>query len=84
LTAATERVSETGHVFTLHAEIEGGLLRDAFDKLLSTWHAQGYELGTLEESVLALDRARAPNCLAAYGSVPGRSGRLAVQGAEPV
>jgi undecaprenyl phosphate-alpha-L-ara4FN deformylase len=82
LTVATERGSETGHVFTLHAEIEGGLLRDAFDALLSTWRAQGYKLGTLEETVLALDRANAPTCLAAYGTVPGRSGRLAVQGDE--
>ena len=80
LTAATERGGEAGHVFTLHAEIEGGLLRNAFDGLLSTWRAQGYELGTLEASYLALDPARVPKCLAAYGTVPGRSGRLAVQG----
>ena len=82
LTAATERGADTGHVFTLHAEIEGGLLRDSFDKLLSTWRAQGYELGTLENYVLALDRAEAPNCVATYGSVPGRSGQLAIQGDE--
>jgi undecaprenyl phosphate-alpha-L-ara4FN deformylase len=80
LTAVTRRGAETGHVFTLHAEIEGGRLIDAFDELLSTWRAQGYTLGTLEESVLALDRSRVPKCLAAYGSVPGRSGTLAVQG----
>ena len=80
LAAATARGGQAGHVFTLHAEIEGGLLRDAFDKLLSTWRAQGYELGTIEASFLALDPSKAPKCLAAYGTVPGRSGRLAVQG----
>jgi peptidoglycan/xylan/chitin deacetylase (PgdA/CDA1 family) len=80
LTAATKRGSPTGHVFTLHAEIEGGQLRDAFDQLLSTWRAQGYALGTLADFVLALDRAKAPMCRAADGTVPGRSGRLAVQG----
>lgn len=82
LASVTGRGSETGHVFTLHAEIEGGLLRDAFDELLSTWHAQGYELGTLEGSFLALENSKTPNCLAAYGTIPGRSGRLAVQGAN--
>jgi len=80
LAAATEGGAKTGHVFTLHAEIEGGLLRDAFDELLSIWRAQGYELGTVEESYHGLDRSKAPNCIAAYGSVPGRSGVLAVQG----
>jgi peptidoglycan/xylan/chitin deacetylase (PgdA/CDA1 family) len=80
LTAATKRGSSTGHVFTLHAEIEGGQLRDAFDQLLSAWRAQGYGLGTLADFVLALDRANAPMCRAADGTVPGRSGRLAVQG----
>ena len=84
LVALTRRGSATGHVFTLHAEIEGGLLRDTFDELLSTWRAQGYELGTLEESFLALDRTKAPNCVAASGTVPGRSGRLAIQGEDAV
>jgi len=80
LIAATAQGSDAGHVFTLHAEIEGGLLRGAFEELLSAWRAQGYELGTLEESFLALDATKTPRCLAAYGTVPGRSGRLAVQG----
>lgn len=80
LAAATERGGEAGHVFTLHAEIEGGLLRAEFEALLSTWRAQGYELGTLEDSYLAVDAMNAPNGLAAYGTVPGRSGRLAIQG----
>ena len=80
LTALTERPLATGHVFTLHAEIEGGLLRDAFDGLLSTWKTQGYAMGTLEQTFAALDPQRVPQCAAAYGSVPGRSGTLAVQG----
>jgi hypothetical protein len=80
LAAATEPGAVSGHVFTLHAEIEGGRLRGAFEQLLSAWRAQGYELGTLERSFLALDPAAAPECGAGYGTVPGRSGRLAVQG----
>jgi peptidoglycan/xylan/chitin deacetylase (PgdA/CDA1 family) len=82
LAAATERGGGTGHVFTLHAEIEGGLLRDAFDEILSIWRAQGYVLGALEESFVALDAASLPQCPAGYGSVPGRSGTLAVQGGD--
>jgi undecaprenyl phosphate-alpha-L-ara4FN deformylase len=82
LSQATEHGLASGHVFTLHAEIEGGQLRDAFGGLLSTWKAQGYAVGTLEESHAALDLATLPRCLIAYGSVPGRSGMLAVQGDE--
>lgn len=80
LAKATERGSATGHVFTLHAEIEGGLLRDAFDRLLGTWRAQGYAVGALEDSVAGLDPASIPRCVAAVGSVAGRSGTLAIQG----
>jgi peptidoglycan/xylan/chitin deacetylase (PgdA/CDA1 family) len=80
LAAATEGGNTTGHVFTLHAEIEGGLLRAEFEALLSTWRAQGYELGPLEGSYLALDPMKAPGCIAASGTVPGRSGWLAIQG----
>ena len=67
---------------TLHAEIEGGQLSSAFDELLTAWRAQGYELGTLENSFARLDPARTPKCHAAYGTVPGRSGQLAVQGRD--
>lgn len=81
LAAATEPGLASGHVFTLHAEIEGGLLRDAFDRLLAAWRSQGYALGTLADSVAGLDPASIPRCLAAVGSVPGRSGTLAIQGA---
>lgn len=80
LATATEPGSETGHVFTLHAEIEGGQLRDAFSEVLDAWRAQGYTLGALEDSFAALDPRSVPNGVVAYGSVPGRSGQLAVQG----
>ena len=82
LAAATERGALEGHVFTLHAEIEGGQLLGDFDSLLTTWRSQGYALGGLDSSFHALDPRKIPLCLAAYGSVPGRSGRLAVQGDE--
>ena len=78
--AATERPAPAGHVFTLHAEIEGGMLRASFESLLSAWRAQGYDMGPLSDSAAALDLSGTPRCHAAYGTVPGRSGRLAVQG----
>ena len=34
----------TGHVFTLHAELEGMKLLPVFRRLMRGWHAQGYQL----------------------------------------
>ncbi|XLM22382.1 4-deoxy-4-formamido-L-arabinose-phosphoundecaprenol deformylase, partial [Chromobacterium piscinae] len=34
----------TGHVYTLHAELEGMRLMDTFDRLLAGWTRQGYQL----------------------------------------
>lgn len=82
LQCATLRCPDSGHVFTLHAELEGGLLRDTFDELLTGWRGQGYALGALEESVAGLDVARIPRCTTAYAPMPGRPGRLTVQGEE--
>jgi peptidoglycan/xylan/chitin deacetylase (PgdA/CDA1 family) len=80
LARLTEPAAASGHVFTLHAEIEGGRLGAELDRLLSIWRAQGYRLGALEDRVAAIDLASVPACLAAIGTVPGRSGTLAIQG----
>ncbi len=72
----------TGHVFTLHAELEGMRLAGVFESLLAGWRAQGWKLvsmRTLFESVQALP---IPRCLTGPGTVPGRSGTLLVQGRE--
>jgi len=82
LVAATASPTRDGHVYTLHAEIEGGLLRDTFDRLLFAWGTQGYTMGALEDSVSALDQTMVRGCEAGWGAVPGRSGMLAVQGDE--
>jgi undecaprenyl phosphate-alpha-L-ara4FN deformylase len=70
------------HVFTAHAELEGGKLMPMFEALLEGWKAQGYELVTLEAIHRTLDVARLPRCEVLQGTVPGRSGTLAVQGEE--
>lgn len=69
-----------GHVYTLHAELEGMALAAQFDRLLQGWQAQGYVLGTLAASHAALAGAPLPVCPILRGSVAGRSGLLAVQG----
>jgi len=71
----------TGHVFTLHAELEGRGLAPAFGRLLEGWKAQGYELVPLRAIYESLDPRRLPRCNVAVEAVPGRSGILAVQGA---
>src|SRR4029079_6719786 len=41
----TREPPATGHVFTLHAELEGARLSNVFEQLLIGWKAQGYAPG---------------------------------------
>jgi peptidoglycan/xylan/chitin deacetylase (PgdA/CDA1 family) len=66
------------HVFTAHAELEGGKLLGLFEALLKGWKAQGYELVAMKQ----LPLGRLPKHEVIYGEVPGRSGTLALQGKE--
>jgi peptidoglycan/xylan/chitin deacetylase (PgdA/CDA1 family) len=77
ITATADAESQ---VFTLHAELEGMKLRPVFEQLLQGWQAQGYALCSLAELATGIDRAALPRCAIEWGSVPGRSGRLLVQG----
>jgi undecaprenyl phosphate-alpha-L-ara4FN deformylase len=74
------RSSESGlHVFTLHAELEGMLLLDAFESLLRQWLAAGV---TLTQMAFIRDAAilrPMPEQTVIQGEVPGRSGTLALQ-----
>ncbi|HVB47257.1 MAG TPA: polysaccharide deacetylase family protein [Burkholderiales bacterium] len=70
-----------GHVFTAHAELEGGRLTRELESLLDGWRALGYQIVSLGTMAAALDRARLPRYALELGTVPGRSGTLAVQGA---
>lgn len=69
----------TGHVYTLHAELEGGKLLPAFDRLLEGWKAMGYSLVPTRAIYESLDRGRLPRCSVDLGTVAGRSGTLAIQ-----
>lgn len=68
------------HVYTLHAELEGGKLAPAFESLLAGWKAQGYELVPMRSLYESLEPAGLPLHEVVTGTVYGRSGTLASQG----
>lgn len=71
-----------GHVFTLHAELEGMKLSNVLEKLLAGWQEQGYRIVAMRDIVDTLDTAALPHHEVVRGTVPGRSGTLMVQGPE--
>jgi undecaprenyl phosphate-alpha-L-ara4FN deformylase len=71
-----------GHVYTLHAELEGGKLAPAFEAMLAGWRSQGYDLVSMRALAESLDLRSLPRNEIAFGSVAGRSGSLALQGKE--
>ena len=79
--ALTRAEPPDGHVFTLHAELEGMKLAPAFERLLAGWQRQGYRLVSLQGLFAALGDAPLPLHEIATGEVPGRIGTLVVQGA---
>ena len=82
LLSLTATPPATGHVYTLHAELEGMKLASAFEALLFGWKAQGYELVSLKDYAASLDRKNLPRHEVVMGEIPGRSGTLALQGPE--
>lgn len=76
----TENPCETGHVFTLHAELEGGKWRPVFEQLLRGWLTQGYELVSMQQYFQGLDVKTLPRHEVVMGEVEGRIGTLALQG----
>jgi peptidoglycan/xylan/chitin deacetylase (PgdA/CDA1 family) len=66
-------------VFTLHAELEGMLLLDAFESLLVKWRNAGALVTRMAAiHAMAMDRPL-PIREVIQGEIPGRSGLLAVQ-----
>lgn len=76
----TEIPPATGHVYTLHAELEGMKLLPIFEQLLSGWVAQGYELVSVKDYFADFDRNKLPRHEIIMGPIVGRSGELALQG----
>lgn len=79
--AASSRLLPQGHVYTLHAELEGMALLPVMERLLGAWCAAGETLGTLADTCVRLDTATLPTRSVGWAEVPGRSGVLAVQAA---
>ena len=65
------------HVLTVHAELEGLRYLGFFERLLERAAEAGFEFAPLE----TLGAGPAPVCELVQGTIPGRSGKLAVQGA---
>ena len=82
LLALTAAPPPTGHVYTLHAELEGQKLMPVFEQLLQGWQAAGYQLVSLKDYFENLDVKMLPRHCVNTGSLEGRSGTLAVQGQE--
>jgi peptidoglycan/xylan/chitin deacetylase (PgdA/CDA1 family) len=79
----SEKSAATGanglQVFTLHAELEGMLLLNAFESLLLKWQAAGVTIARMATiHQLAIQRPL-PDQTVVMGEVPGRSGLLAIQ-----
>ncbi len=74
----TAEPSPTGHVYTLHAELEGGKWLPIFEQLLQGWQAQGYELVSMQQYLQGLDVAALPHQEVVMREVEGRVGKLAV------
>ncbi len=82
--AAGAQPSDDLQVFTLHAELEGMRLLDAFESLLVKWRGSGASItrmATIHE--LAMQRPL-PARAVVMGEVAGRSGLLAVQAVSPI
>ena len=66
-------------VFTLHAELEGMLLLDAFEALLVKWRDAGAAIVSMADIHAGLALANLPARRVVMGEIAGRSGMLAVQ-----
>jgi peptidoglycan/xylan/chitin deacetylase (PgdA/CDA1 family) len=71
----------SGHVYTLRAEM-GPKLVPVVERLLQGWRRQGHEIVALRDYMDALAFSDLPRHEIADGTVPGRPGPLALQGAE--
>ena len=72
----------SGHVYTLHAELEGMKLAPVFERLLAGWRAAGHELVSLKDYFASLELKALPRHVVSMAEIPGRSGTLAVQDEE--
>lgn len=70
----------SGHVFTLHAELEGMRLLPVLERLLEGWRGLGYEIVPLRALAEGLQPKHLLHHVVLAEEIPGRSGTVAVQG----
>jgi undecaprenyl phosphate-alpha-L-ara4FN deformylase len=70
------------HVYTLHAELEGQQLLRPFLRLVDTWRTRGANVGAMDDIRRGLSVSALPRHHVHMGELPGRSGQLALQGAQ--
>jgi undecaprenyl phosphate-alpha-L-ara4FN deformylase len=75
--AAADPLGETLQVFTLHAELEGMRLLDAFESLLLKWRESGASIMRMAKIHELAMRCPLPARAVVLGEVAGRSGLLA-------
>lgn len=69
-----------GHVYTLHAELEGMQLLPVMRRLLSGWTERDFVIGALDDAVQTLALERVAKHEIEMAAVDGRSGLVASQG----
>jgi len=72
----------SGHVYTLHAELEGMKLLPVFERLLEGWRNAGHELVSLHDYHQAFEPTTLPRHVVVDGEIAGRSGTLSLQKGE--
>lgn len=77
---ASAREAEFGHVYTLHAELEGMKLLSSMERMLDSWNDMGYKLVSLGQMYGFLDRRSLPFHMVDVGEIFGRVGELSIQG----
>lgn len=69
--------NDFGHVFTLHAELEGIKLLPIMEQLINLWRAEEFRIICLQERFDELSQYTLPVQKLAWESIPGRSGEVA-------
>ena len=73
-----DSLKEGLNVLTIHAELEGGSIRQSFVRLLEHFATEGVRCITLGEAAAMVSDP--PACRLYMGEIPGRAGNVAIQG----
>ena len=82
LLGLTAKPAPYGHVFNLRLPPKPERLNEFLEQLFADWREQGYELCSIHTLASAWDMDKLPRHEVIVGTVPGRRGKLLVQGEE--